>query len=91
MVSLAEFDEKTGALRVTIFLYNHPGVHITKIINASGVKQKTAYAVLNLLKNAVMLDITKNPEFPYNPIYTLNQKGKQLGKLLVEAQALLES
>jgi DNA-binding MarR family transcriptional regulator len=90
MVSLAEFDEKTGALRVTIFLYKHPGSHITKIINSSGVKQKTVYAVLNVLKNADMLEITKNTEFPYNPLYSLNGKGKLLGKLLVEVQILLD-
>ncbi|MDR2699257.1 MAG: winged helix-turn-helix transcriptional regulator [Nitrososphaerota archaeon] len=89
MMLLEEFDKAT-IIRVTLFLLKNPHSHITKIINHTNGKQKAVYTAIAALNKAQYLNKTQNTIFPYNPEYTLTEKGEQLAKILITLKEFME-
>jgi hypothetical protein len=91
ITKLDEFDELTAVIRLTIYLYKHPNSNTTKILKSSAAGQKAFYSAKNFLEENELLEISIQPNLPYNPLYSLSDKGKTIAEHLIEIEKILES
>jgi len=90
MTLIDEFDEKTATIRVMLYLYRNPNSGITKIIREAGAGQKAAYSAVDFLMKLGLIKKRRSSSFPYNPLFSLTDKGIEVAKHLVEVKRLIE-
>lgn len=89
MPIIDRFDELTAVIRLLLFLYQHPKSNVSSIIAQSNAGQKAFYSAKKFLEENKLLKIEKNQVLPYNPLYSLSEKGKRIAQHLVEIEKIL--
>jgi predicted transcriptional regulator len=89
LTKLDEFDELTAVIRLMIYLYKHPSANTTRILKSSAAGQKAFYSAKKFLEENGLLETTIQKDLPYNPLYSLNDKGKKIAEHLVEIERIL--
>jgi hypothetical protein len=85
-----ELDELTAVIRLMLFLYKHPCSKTTKILKSSNAGQKAFYSAKKFLEENNLLEVTIQPNLPYNPLYSLSDKGRRIADHLFEIEKILE-
>jgi hypothetical protein len=91
MSDIDRFDELTAVIRLTLFLYKHPKSNVSTIIAKSGAGQKAIYSAKKFLEEHDLLTFEIKNTLPYNPLYSLNEKGKKIATHLIEIEKLLNT
>jgi predicted transcriptional regulator len=91
MTKINEFDELTAVIRLMIYLYKNPNSNTTRILKSSSAGQKAFYSAKKFLEENGLLEIKVQQNLPYNPLYSLNEKGKKIAEHLVHIEKLLNS
>ena len=86
-----EFDEKTATIRVLLYLYENPNSGITKVIKEAGAGQKAVYSAIEFLMKCGLIMKSRSSSFPYNPLFSLTDRGASVAKHLVEIRKILEN
>ena len=91
MPAIDRFDELTGSIRLILFLYSNPDSNVSTIITKSNVGQKAIYSAKKFLEENNLLAIKRNKTLPYNPLYSLSEKGKTIAKHLLAVEEILNN
>lgn len=89
MSKIDEFDEKTATVRVLLFLYKNPNSGITKVIRETRAGQKAIYSAIEFLMKCDLIKKSRSSTFPYNPLFSLTDKGRRVAEHLVEIEKIL--
>ena len=89
MSKIDEFDEKTATVRVLLFLYRNPNSGITKVIRETRAGQKAIYSAIEFLMKCDLIKKSRSSTFPYNPLFSLTEKGMKVAEHLAEIEKIL--
>ena len=89
MDRIDEFDELTAVIRLILYLYKHPCSNTTRILKSSSAGQKAFYSAKKFLEENGLLEIETSQKLPYNPLYSLTDKGKKIAEHLSEIEKIL--
>lgn len=91
MSAIDRFDELSAVVRLILFLHKHPKSNVSTIIAKAGAGQKAIYSAKKFLEDYQLLESDTKPTLPYNPLYSLNEKGTKIAEYLSAIEKILES
>lgn len=91
MSAIDRFDELSAVARLILFLYRHPKSNVSTIIAKTSAGQKAIYSAKKFLEENNLLEVETKTTLPYNPLYSLNERGKKIGEHLAEIEKILST